>query len=133
MSEEKKYETMKEFWPYYLGEHADAKNRTLHFIGSWVALGFLASGIWTLNAWLLLPALVSGYAFAWIGHFFIEKNRPATFTYPFKSFAGDWIMFAYILTGKLDKEIERLKAEGLWHPTAEGAQESSASGAPQGS
>lgn len=113
---EKRYKTMKEFWPFYLGEHADSTNRMLHFVGSSVALVWLGLSLYWGNAWLLLPALLSGYAFAWIGHFFVEKNKPASFSYPFKSFASDWIMFFYILTGQIDKEIERLKSEGLWHP-----------------
>jgi hypothetical protein len=42
-------------------------------------------------------ALIQGYAWAWIGHFLIEKNRPATFTYPLYSFLGDWKMWFEIL------------------------------------
>ena len=53
------------------------------------------------NAWWLLAALFCGYGFAWVGHFFFEKNRPATFKHPFYSFAGDWVMFKDILTGKI--------------------------------
>ena len=55
---------------------------------------------WRPSRWLL-AALLSGYAFAWVGHFFFEKNRPATFRHPFYSFAGDWVMFKDILTGKI--------------------------------
>ncbi|MCB1148038.1 MAG: DUF962 domain-containing protein, partial [Leptospiraceae bacterium] len=61
------------------------------------------------NFWLLPAAFVCGYAFAWVGHFFIEKNTPATFTYPLKSFAGDWYMFFMILTGQINKELRRLQ------------------------
>jgi hypothetical protein len=49
----------------------------------------------------VLAALLSGYAFAWVGHFFFEKNRPATFKYPFYSFAGDWVMYKDILIGRI--------------------------------
>ena len=48
-----------------------------------------------------LAALLCGYAFAWVGHFFFEKNRPATFKHPFYSFAGDWVMFKDILAGRI--------------------------------
>ena len=89
------------FYPYYLAEHSNRTCRRLHFAGSCVALGFLAAAAVTLNAWWLLAALVSGYAFAWVGHFFFEHNRPATFRHPFYSFAGDWVMFKDMLTGKV--------------------------------
>jgi hypothetical protein len=49
----------------------------------------------------LLAALVCGYGFAWIGHFFFEKNRPATFTHPIYSLMGDWMMFWQVLTGRV--------------------------------
>ena len=96
-----RFASFREFYPFYLGEHADPTCRRLHFVGSSVALGFLAAALVTMNAWWALGALLSGYAFAWIGHFFFEKNRPATFKHPFYSFAGDWVMFKDILTGRI--------------------------------
>ncbi|MCB9638348.1 MAG: DUF962 domain-containing protein [Myxococcales bacterium] len=107
----KDLKTFSEFWPFYLGEHADPTNRVLHFVGSSFALVWLGLAIYWRNPWWLFAALVNGYAFAWIGHFFIEKNRPATFTYPLKSFMGDWVMFFYILTGQIGKELKRLNIE----------------------
>ena len=101
------YKTLKEFWPFYLHEHSVGLNRILHFIGSTLGLVILAIAIGTRKYWLIAPALVSGYAFAWFGHFFLEKNRPATFKYPLKSFISDWRMWYYILTGKVVKEMER--------------------------
>lgn len=101
------YKTLREFWPFYLHEHSFGLNRILHFIGSTLGLVILAIAIGTRKYWLILPALVCGYAFAWVGHFFIEKNRPATFKYPLKSFISDWRMWYYILTGKVVKEMER--------------------------
>lgn len=98
---EKKYKTFREFYPYYLSEHANPVCRMLHFAGSWVVLGFLVTSIATGNANWLWGALFSGYGFAWVGHFFFEKNRPATFTYPLYSFAGDWVMFFQLLSGKI--------------------------------
>ena len=95
------YSSFREFYPFYLGEHSDRVCRRLHFVGSLGALGFLATAIVQRNAWWLLGALVCGYAFAWVGHFFFEKNRPATFQYPFYSFAGDWVMFKDILIGRI--------------------------------
>jgi hypothetical protein len=98
---EKKYKSFKEFYPFYLSEHSNRTCRRLHFIGSALVLVTLGYSIFT-SSWLMLAALpVIGYGFAWVGHFFFEKNRPATFTYPLYSFAGDWVMFKNILTGKL--------------------------------
>lgn len=95
------FASFREFYPYYLSEHANPTCRRLHFVGTWVVLAFAAAAIVTLNPWWLLGSLLSGYAFAWVGHFFFEKNRPATFKYPFYSFAGDWVMFKDMLTGKI--------------------------------
>jgi hypothetical protein len=53
-----------------------------------------------VNPWFFAAAGVVGYAFAWIGHFFFEKNKPATFTYPVWSLMGDFRMFFEIVTGK---------------------------------
>ncbi|NCB64497.1 MAG: DUF962 domain-containing protein, partial [Clostridia bacterium] len=80
---------------------------TLHFIGSSCGLVFLAVTLWTLQPLWLIAGLVSGYGFAWFGHFFIERNRPATFKHPLKSFLSDWKMFYCILTGKIDGELKR--------------------------
>lgn len=90
-----------EFYPFYLQEHSNLTSRRLHFIGSWGVLLLLATALVTGNAWWALGALFCGYGFAWVGHFFFEKNRPATFKHPLYSFAGDWVMFKDILTGKL--------------------------------
>lgn len=92
---------MREFYPFYLSEHANRTSRRLHFVGTSLALSLLVASILTLNPWYILGALVCGYAFAWVGHFFFEKNRPATFKYPFFSFAGDWVMWSEILRGKI--------------------------------
>ena len=98
---EKEYKTFDEFYPFYLSEHSNRACRRLHFFGSALALVLLACFIFTLN-WMLLASLpVVGYGFAWAGHFFFEKNRPATFTYPLYSLIADWVMFKNILTGKL--------------------------------
>jgi hypothetical protein len=96
-----RYASFAEFYPFYLSEHANRTSRRLHFTGTSLALVCLAAAVATLNPWWLLVGLVQGYAFAWVGHFFFEKNRPATFTYPFYSFLGDWVMWKEILTGKI--------------------------------
>ena len=106
---EKKYKTFKSFYPYYLNEHADGTNRVLHFIGTLLLLSFLLIGIFTGKWWFFALIPVTGYGFAWVGHFFVEKNKPATFIYPLYSLAGDFVMFWDILTGQIDKKLESAK------------------------
>jgi hypothetical protein len=77
-----RYRSFREFYPFYLGEHANPVCRRLHFVGSWGVLALVAVAIVQHNAWWLLAALACGYAFAWVGHFFFEHNRPATFRHP---------------------------------------------------
>lgn len=95
------FATFRDFYPFYLGEHADMRCRRLHFAGSLVVLAAIALAITTgAWAWLWL-APVGGYGFAWIGHFVFEKNRPATFRHPLYSLMGDWVMFWDILRGRV--------------------------------
>jgi len=99
--DEQQFKSFADFWPYYLSEHSKSATRIMHCLGTLVAITFL---IWMIagGKWWLFPlAFVPGYAFAWAGHFFIEKNRPATFTHPLWSFRGDWKMLALMLTGRL--------------------------------
>ena len=90
-----------DFYPFYLSEHSNRINRRLHFLGTTLAVAAIAHSLSTLNFWWLLAGLAAGYGCAWIGHFFIEGNRPATFTYPLYSFMGDWVMWKDMLTGKI--------------------------------
>jgi hypothetical protein len=93
--------TFREFYPFYLGEHANRTCRRLHFIGTSIGLLCVLNAFSTLNFWWLLIGLVQGYAWAWVGHYFFEHNRPATFKHPLYSFLGDWVMWKEILTGKI--------------------------------
>ena len=97
---EKKYTTLKEFYPYYLDEHQNPTSRILHFIGTGLIFLILGIGLITGKYLLLLSIPIVGYGFAWVGHFFFEKNKPATFQYPFYSLASDFILFFELLTGK---------------------------------
>jgi hypothetical protein len=99
--------TYKEFWPYYLQQHSSPRTRAIHYLGTGLALLSILALIATFNPWFLLLALVAGYAPAWIGHFFIEKNRPATFTYPLWSLFSDFRMAWDWLFGTLPKELEK--------------------------
>ncbi|WP_442786232.1 Mpo1-like protein [Methylobacter sp. YRD-M1] len=97
----KVYRTLKEFYPFYLSEHANRISRRLHFVGTSIALVLLMSASITSMWWLVAVAFVQGYAFAWAGHFCFEHNKPATFVYPWLSFLGDWRMWWDMLTGKI--------------------------------
>jgi hypothetical protein len=96
-----RFQSFRDFYPYYLSEHANGTCRTLHFVGSWMVLGILSTMLFTRNWWLALLMPLAGYGFAWVGHFVFEKNKPATFKYPAWSFMGDWVMWWQLLTGKI--------------------------------
>jgi hypothetical protein len=98
--------TYEEFWPYYVSEHSKPATRALHVFGTALVLLALAAAVF-VSPWWLLVAPVAGYAPAWIAHFFVEKNRPATFTYPLWSLRGDFRMFALTLRGRMGAELER--------------------------
>lgn len=95
------YGTFKEFYPYYLQEHSNRTCRRLHFIGTTLGLVLAILAVVTQMWWLIAVAFVQGYAWAWVGHFVFEHNKPATFKYPWKSYLGDWKMWWQMLTGKI--------------------------------
>lgn len=96
-----RFASFAEFYPFYLGEHANRTCRRLHFAGTSLVLAAIVALVVTRDPWWILAALACGYGFAWIGHFFFEHNRPATFRHPVYSFIGDWAMYRDILTGRL--------------------------------
>ena len=101
----KDYQSFDEFYPYYLDEHSNRTNRRLHFIGSTAGAALFIYGILSFDlrtfGLCVLAALLIGYGMAWVGHFFVEHNRPATFKYPWMSYKGDWKMWWQMLTGKI--------------------------------
>ncbi len=99
--------SFEEFWPFYVREHSHPTNRTLHFIGSTLGLVCLMVLLGTGVLWFFPLGLVIGYGFAWVGHFFIERNKPASFKYPLWSFRADWKMWALILIGRMEPEVRR--------------------------
>ncbi|MCW8084518.1 DUF962 domain-containing protein [Sabulicella glaciei] len=104
---EDRFRSFAEFWPFYLREHARAATRAVHVVGTWVALAVLVVGIVNGPWWLVLLAPVIGYGCAWVSHFFIERNRPATFTYPTWSLLGDLRLAWLAATGRLGAELRR--------------------------
>ena len=105
---ESTFNSFTEFWPYYVNEHSKPGTRLLHLIGTVSGLSLVVVFIMIGKWWLFPLALVPGYGAAWIGHFFIEKNRPATFKHPLWSFMGDYKMIALMLTGRMDAELRRI-------------------------
>lgn len=99
--------TYREFWPFYVGEHRLSATRQLHFVGTAGVLVMFVLGLITLNAWWFVAMPFFGYGFAWVGHFFVERNKPATFRYPVWSLIGDFHMFALMCLGRMDQEVKR--------------------------
>ncbi|MBT5077406.1 MAG: DUF962 domain-containing protein [Candidatus Marinimicrobia bacterium] len=93
-----KYSTFWEFYPFYLSQHQNSVCRLLHFIGTSIIILLLIFYVDSAKDLLFIPLV--GYGFAWMGHFFFEKNKPATFEYPLYSLMGDFVMFWQILTRK---------------------------------
>ena len=95
------FNTFQEFYPFYLGEHANRTSRRLHVVGTLGALLQIALALAQAQPRLLVSALITGYALAWVGHYFFEKNTPATFKYPLYSLRGDFRMAREVLTGRI--------------------------------
>jgi hypothetical protein len=90
---EARYRSFAVFYPFYLTEHVNSTSRRLHVIGTGLVISSWIAAAVLRNGWLLLLSPVIGYGFAWVGHFFFEKNRPATFKYPLWSLMGDFRLF----------------------------------------
>lgn len=106
---ERKYNSLKEFYPYYLTEHSDPTCRMFHYVGTTLMLATLIWCIVDFAWWKILLMFVWGYGFAWAGHFIFEKNKPATFQYPFYSLASDFIMYFHFWSGQVDKKLAEAK------------------------
>jgi hypothetical protein len=100
-------QTFDEFWLFYLKEHKTKATRALHFAGTSLSLLIVAWALASRRPMLLVPAVICGYAFAWVGHFFVEHNRPATFKHPLWSLRADFKMLAFALSGRLAAELQR--------------------------
>jgi len=110
VSENRMISDYDEFWDFYVREHSKPLTRILHFVGTSLGLILL---VWFIvsGTWYYFPiCLVVGYAFAWFAHFVVEKNKPATFKYPFWSFISDYKMMFYMITGRMGREVERVSA-----------------------
>jgi len=101
-------ENFAEFWPFYVREHSLASTRIMHFVGTTLAMIVIAAAAALQWWWLLLAAPLAGYGLAWISHFGIEKNKPASFKYPLWSFLADLKLWFLMLTGRMGVEADRI-------------------------
>lgn len=97
-----KFGSFAEFYPYYLSEHRHLTCRRLHFVGTAGVLVVLGLALATADARWLFAMPVLGYGCAWVGHFFYERNQPATFEHPLYSLLGDFAMFRDVLTRRIE-------------------------------
>ena len=97
----KRFNSFAEFYPYYLSEHRNSTCRRLHFVGTSLVIFILVLAIGNGAWWMLLVLPLAGYSFAWVGHFFFEKNRPATFKHPLYSLLGDFVMYRDMMLGRV--------------------------------
>ena len=106
----RRLESFREFWPYYLNEHRSRGCRMLHYCGT--ISGLTTAGVATVEEpWLFLTTPLAAYGPSWIGHFFVEHNRPASFRYPIWSAVADFRMFTLAMTGRLSRHLEDAKTE----------------------
>jgi len=104
----KELQSYSEFWDFYVGEHSKPFTRLLHLVGTSLGIALLVFFV-VRGQWYFFPLFfVVGYAFAWFAHFVVEKNRPATFKYPFWSFISDFKMIWFMITGRMRAESERV-------------------------
>ncbi len=103
------FQTLDDFWPFYIAQHMNRKNRRLHFAGTTIGLAALAAGLLLRESRFLPLGLAGAYGLAWVGHFKYEGNRPATFRYPLLSFRADFRMYRLMWSGAMEAEIIRLK------------------------
>ena len=104
---ETRYTSFAEFWPFYLREHSRPFTRALHYVGTTLVAAVAVFAVVTGRYWWLLAMPVAGYFFAWLAHFTVEKNRPATFTHPLWSLAADFRMWWLWLTRRLEPELRK--------------------------
>jgi hypothetical protein len=115
-----RFDSFEDFWPHYVREHSKKLTRQLHFVGTTAALACIAAGVLGKRRYFLLAPLM-GYGGAWFSHFFVEKNRPATFTHPLWSLWGDLVMWRKMIAGTMDAEVDRAMTHS--EPDGSGADE----------
>ena len=113
--------SFKEFWPVYVREHAKKETRLMHFVGTTAAVGCLAAGLLLRKRSLLALVPLVGYGPAWVSHFFVEGNRPASFKYPGWSLQADFVMWSKMVQGKMDEEVDNILSTTTYEEVGTGA------------
>lgn len=113
MRDAARIQSFHEFWPYYLGEHGRLANRVMHLAGVMCALACFLRAAWTLDLWWAVGGYFAGFVPGWFGHFFVERNQPASLRYPLWSLIADWRMAFWMVRGRLWKSAPVLEQAGL--------------------
>jgi hypothetical protein len=108
---EQDFASFEEFWPFYVKEHQKKATRILHFVGTTGAMACVAGGLLTKRRWLLAVAPVVGYGPAWVAHFFVEGNKPASFKHPLWSLRADLVMWSKMVRFQMQDEVDRVLRE----------------------
>jgi hypothetical protein len=104
---ERRYQSIQEFWGFYVQQHQNPLTRRLHFVGNTNLFFWLLLALWKRDWRLLAWAVASSYGLAWVGHFFVEHNKPATFKYPVMSAICDMLMYYKMWQGTMDAEVAK--------------------------
>ena len=93
--------TFKEYYTHYLSLHQNKWCRLLHVTGQLATVTYIVYMIYNSMWFGLLGAPFVVYPFAWSGHFFFEKNKPAAWSKPLWAKACDWLMLRDMLLRRL--------------------------------
>ena len=104
LSQSPDYQT---FWPVYLAAHSRPATRAIHMAGTAASILLILAAVALGNPWFIAASIVAGYAFAWISHGLVERNKPATFDHPLWSILSDFRMLFLWLGGRLGNELSR--------------------------
>jgi len=92
----------KDYYKHYLTLHQNIWNRRMHVVGQLVTIIYIMMCL-TRAPMLLIFAPFVVYPFAWSGHYFFEKNKPAAFSSPMWAKACDWIMLKDWILGRIER------------------------------
>ena len=104
--------TFAEFWPDYVRAHSKPATRVVHFLGTMLGWMLLGAAIAARRWWWIAGAVLVSYALAWLSHFLLEHNKPATFEHPLLSWWADQRMVFLMVIGKMGEEVKKFTTGG---------------------